>query len=90
MSKKVLTEENQSVIIQIVQNGQEHVQKSDRDKGGTMIQIKCVSGEPAYMETELGAMLSAGWEIISIETSIYESYGTVRKDVTAFLKKASE
>lgn len=34
MSKKVLTEENQSVIIQIVQNGQEHVQKSDRDKGG--------------------------------------------------------
>ena len=55
-----------------------------------MIQIKCVSGEPGYMETELGAMLSAGWEIISIETNIYESYGTVRKDVTAFLKKASE
>ena len=55
-----------------------------------MIQIKCVSGEPGYMETELGTMLSAGWEIISIETNIYESYGTVRKDVTAFLKKVSE
>ena len=61
-----------------------------RTKEKTMIQIKCVSGEPGYMETELGTMLSAGWEIISIETNIYESYGTVRKDVTAFLKKVSE
>ena len=32
MSKKVLTGDEVSDIIQIVQNGQEHVQKSDKDK----------------------------------------------------------
>ena len=54
-----------------------------------MIQVKCISGETGYMETVLSAMLTEGWEIISIETTIYESYGNLKKDTTAYLKKIS-
>lgn len=55
-----------------------------------MIQIKCISGETGYIETELSAMLTEGWEIISIETSIYESFGNLKKDTTVYLKKISD
>jgi hypothetical protein len=55
-----------------------------------MIQVKCISGETGYIETELSNLLTAGWEIISIETIIYESYGNLKKDTTAYLKKISE
>lgn len=54
------------------------------------MQVICISGDTQYIETELGAKLSEGWEIISIETSIYESYGTIKRDTTAYLKKISE
>lgn len=54
-----------------------------------MIQVICISGDLQYIETELSARLSEGWDIISIETSIYESYGTTKKDTTVYLKKIS-
>ena len=55
-----------------------------------MIQVKCISGETEYIEAGLSAMLTEGWEIISIETAIYEGYGSLRKETTAYLKKISE
>lgn len=55
-----------------------------------MTQVKCISGETDYIETELSDMLTEGWEIISIETAIYEGYGNLRKETTVYLKKISE
>ena len=55
-----------------------------------MIQVKCISGETGYIEAELSSLHTDGWEIISIETIIYESYGNLKKDTTAYLKKISE
>lgn len=54
-----------------------------------MIQVECISGEVEYIETQLETKLSEGWEIISIETTIYESYGNLKKDTTVYLKKIS-
>lgn len=55
-----------------------------------MIQVTCISGGTEYVETELSAKLSAGWEIISIETSFYERQGNLSKETTVYLKKISE
>lgn len=32
---------------------------------------------------------SEGWEIISIDTAIYESYGTLKRDTAVYLKKSN-
>lgn len=60
-----------------------------KERKRNMVQVKCISGETGYIETELATELSAGWEIISIETNIYQSYGTLKKDTTVYLKKIS-
>jgi len=68
---------------------QSHLLSEPAERKKIMIQVKCISGETEYIETELSAMLTDGWEIISIETAIYESYGNLRKNTTAYLKKVS-
>lgn len=52
-----------------------------------MTEVKCISGGAEYVETELSARLSAGWEVISIETAIYQLQGNTVKETTAYLKK---
>ena len=54
-----------------------------------MIQVKCITGDTEYIENELSSMLSEGWEIISIDTAIYESYGTLKSDTAVYLKKSN-
>lgn len=54
-----------------------------------MIQVKCITGDTEYIENELSSMLSEGWEIISIDTAIYESYGTLKRDTAVYLKKSN-
>jgi len=51
-----------------------------------MTQVICVFGDADFVAEELGAKLSEGWEIISIETNVYESYGQVKRDTTCYLK----
>ena len=54
-----------------------------------MIQVKCITGDTEYIENELSSMLSEGWEIIIIDTAIYESYGTLKRDTAVYLKKSN-
>ena len=54
-----------------------------------MIQVKCITGDTEYIENELSSMLSEGWEIISIDTAIYESYWTLKRDTAVYLKKSN-
>ena len=54
-----------------------------------MTQVICVSGDTEYVSSELGLKLSEGWEIISVETNIYENFGQVKRDTTCYLKLIS-
>lgn len=51
-----------------------------------MTQVICVCGDTEFVSSELSAKLSEGWEIISVETNVYESYGQVKRDTICYLK----
>lgn len=52
-----------------------------------MVEIKCISGDPFYMESKLEDAMNEGFEIIDITTNLYHSSGGERKETTAYLKK---
>ena len=54
------------------------------------MQVKHLSGDPLYIETQLAAHLTQGWEIIDIATNVYQSSGGLRTETTVYLKKAAE
>ena len=51
-----------------------------------MIQVKAISGDPDYIQSELALLLQSGWEIIDLNTNLYDSPGGIRKDTTVYLK----
>lgn len=52
-----------------------------------MTQVTCISGDSEYINTELATYLSDGWEILSMDTHIYERQGRVNKETTVYLKR---
>lgn len=54
------------------------------------MQVKYLSGDPLYIETQLAQYLTDGWEIIDTATSVYQSSGGLRTETTVYLKKTDE
>ena len=52
-----------------------------------MVEIKCISGDPFYMESKLEEAMNEGFEIIGSKTNFHHSSGRERKETTAYLKK---
>lgn len=51
-----------------------------------MIQVKAISGDMEYVESELSTLLDEGWEVIDLTTNLYSSTGGMRKETTVYLK----
>jgi len=51
-----------------------------------MIEVKCISGDTDYIEEQLASDLSDGWEIIDMQTDVFEYRGNLRKETTVYLK----
>lgn len=54
-----------------------------------MTQVTCISGDSEYINTELAAYLSEGWEIISMDTHVFDRQGRINKETTVYLKRIS-
>jgi len=53
-----------------------------------MVQVKCISGDPEYIESELSRLISEGYEVMDITTNLYSSSAGERKETTVYLKKS--
>ena len=60
--------------------------RNKAERTENMTQVICVFGDTEFVASELSTKLSEGWQIISIETNVYESYGQVKRDTTCYLK----
>lgn len=54
-----------------------------------MTQVTCISGDSEYINNELATYLSDGWEILSMDTHMYERQGRISKETTVYLKRIS-
>lgn len=52
-----------------------------------MIDVKCISGDPEYIESELSSLISDGYEVMDMTTNLYPSTSGYRKETTIYLKK---
>lgn len=52
-----------------------------------MIDVKCISGDPEYIGSELASLISDGYEVMDMTTNLYPSTSGYRKETTIYLKK---
>ena len=51
------------------------------------MEVICIYGDCEHVCDELGVKLSEGYDIINMQTSLYESTGGLRRDTTVYLSK---